>query len=265
MKLSVFSDTGGKSSICIPNLYTSEWQRMYHNCKMVSSNGDFLAYTDLRRMEWYIERGLAERVTDREFKLTFQHKSRGNDSYASEALPRQSICVVCGTGAFLERHHVVPHCFRRYFRPEYKHHNSHDVVPLCVSCHDDYERYANKEKDALRAAVTDIEEFKNTFSLLKAAKGLLSHKDSLPDAVKTKLWERLPASLGRSESALQSFVVEMESKRDQLSAWAGRIVSRDGEDAVSIFWRKHFLAHAKPQYLPEFWEADIENVLAKRI
>ena len=36
----------------------------------------------------------------------------------------------------LTRHHVVPHCYRRNFPQELKAYCSHDVLPLCHSCHE---------------------------------------------------------------------------------------------------------------------------------
>src|SRR5204863_7631260 len=45
------------------------------------------------------------------------------------------------------RHHVVPSFYRRHLPPTVKDHSHHDVVLLCLGCHEKYER----EADALKA------------------------------------------------------------------------------------------------------------------
>ena len=41
----------------------------YENCEMLSINGDFLAYTDLKRMNWYVDRDLANKIDDKKLEL----------------------------------------------------------------------------------------------------------------------------------------------------------------------------------------------------
>lgn len=230
---------------------------------MLSKQGEFLAYTDSKRMEWYTSRGLAEKTSEKEFQLTFEHHSRGNDSYPSETHPRDNLCVVCASSLFLERHHVVPYCFRRHFKTEYKSYNSYDVLPLCVSCHDKYERVAEAEKVILREAVTEIEELKRVRRLLKTAWGLRTKYTELPQEAIDRLWSRLPDDLHNDFEALDDFIASYEEVRAQLDDWAKRVVLRDGEDSITLFWRNHFVEKMNPQHLPVSWREDMNTIICK--
>lgn len=42
---------------------------------------------------------------------------------------------MCGQEGEYLRHSIVPHCYRQHFPPAMKSHLSHDVVLLCVGCH----------------------------------------------------------------------------------------------------------------------------------
>lgn len=48
---------------------------------------------------------------------------------------RDHRCVVCGDEEHYLRYRVVPSCYRRHFPVHLKSHRSHDVVLLCVPCH----------------------------------------------------------------------------------------------------------------------------------
>lgn len=44
-------------------------------------------------------------------------------------------CVVCGHQGEYLRHSIAPHCYRQHFPQAMKSHLSHDIVLLCVGCH----------------------------------------------------------------------------------------------------------------------------------
>lgn len=45
-------------------------------------------------------------------------------------------CVACGDDSHYLRYKVVPACYRRHFPVHLKSHRSHDIVLLCVDCHE---------------------------------------------------------------------------------------------------------------------------------
>lgn len=229
---------------------------------MISHTGETLAYVDRKRMEWYVGRNLASRISDREFKLNFEHAGRGV-SYDVELLPRASKCVVCGTEKNLERHHVVPYCFRRSFREKYKRHNGYDVLALCVSCHDTYERTAEAEKTILKNALIDKQKWNRVVESLRIAKALYERAEMLHPNALPKMWAKLPSHLHNNTAALAGFIEEQTRIREDMDCWADKVVADLGEERVTAFWRKHFLDNARPRHLPDAWLEQHQVILVK--
>ena len=71
-------------------------------------------------------------------RLTFAHRDddqhKGSAQFFSTA--RVNRCVTCGEGSHYLRWRVVPGCYRKALPVEMKSHRSHDVVLLCVGCHE---------------------------------------------------------------------------------------------------------------------------------
>lgn len=57
----------------------------------------------------------------------------GLDGFYSTS--RANRCVVCGCEEHYLRYRVVPACYRRCFPTHLKSHRSHDIVLLCLDCH----------------------------------------------------------------------------------------------------------------------------------
>ncbi|CAI9090265.1 OLC1v1025002C1 [Oldenlandia corymbosa var. corymbosa] len=112
---------------------------VYHNCRIYANDGRLLCYCDRKKLEWYINRGLAKLVEDDPpaIKLLFEPKGRpedeGNDFYIQS---KKNICVGCGEGNHYLRYRIIPSCYRMHFPEHLKSHRSHDIVLLCVDCHE---------------------------------------------------------------------------------------------------------------------------------
>ena len=127
-------------------LSLENWKVYHPNGKHMFTCGDSKAY-------WYLDRTddngipLAEKISEFEIRLTFEPKGDGysekDDFGKSDRLIR---CVVSGQEDNLQRHHIVPYCYRTYFPVEYKSKNHHDVVLITDKLHEEYEREANKLK-----------------------------------------------------------------------------------------------------------------------
>lgn len=113
--------------------------QVYENCRMLSRDGELLCFCDSRKLAWYVGRGLAARVSDDPptIRLLFEHRVGdqvgGADAFYSGS--RANRCVVCGEEQHYLRYRVVPVCYRRHFPSAMKSHRSHDVLLLCVDCH----------------------------------------------------------------------------------------------------------------------------------
>ena len=49
--------------------------------------------------------------------------------------PKTNICVVCGTDESSLRKYIVPHEYRKFFPDVMRDHQSHDVLLMCLGCH----------------------------------------------------------------------------------------------------------------------------------
>ena len=55
--------------------------------------------------------------------------------------PKSNICVVCGTDESSLRKYIVPHEYRKFFPDVMRDHQSHDVLLMCLNCHQQSNRY----------------------------------------------------------------------------------------------------------------------------
>lgn len=122
---------------------------VYHNCRIFANDGRLLCYCDRKKLEWYLSRDLAK-VVDEEppaIMLLFEPKGRpedeGNDFYIQS---KKNICVGCGEGNHYLRYRIIPSCYRIHFPEHLKSHRSHDIVLLCVDCHEAAHAAAEKYK-----------------------------------------------------------------------------------------------------------------------
>ena len=156
----------------------------------------------------YLRRDLAKLVDDDPpaIMLLFEPKGRpedeNNDFYIQS---KKNICVSCGEGNHYLRYRIIPSCYRIHFPEHLKSHRSHDIVLLCVDCHEvahaaaeKYKKqlagefgiplYVRKVVDSNQASIisgsSDSMRFDNSgvspLQLLTAAKALLRHGPEMP-------------------------------------------------------------------------------------
>lgn len=84
--------------------------------------------------------------------LCFEPKGRpedeDNDFYIQS---KKNICVSCGEGNHYLRYRIIPSCYRMHFPEHLKSHRSHDIVLLCVDCHEIAHAAAEKYKKQIAA------------------------------------------------------------------------------------------------------------------
>jgi exonuclease 3'-5' domain-containing protein 2 len=244
-------------------------KQLYDNILAITPEGDPLCRCNQKKANWYIQRDLAEVVSENPTIIRLKFKPKGvghigDDFYLAE---RVNVCVVCGTDEEQTRHHIVPYCFRRYFPEKVKQHNSHDIVPLCVKCHDEYEKQADKLKVALghkygvkygENVVLDPLKVR----VRRHATALMVYRDRIP-----------PARLGLLMASVKDYYGEDEITDKDINAAANLdptikdngdkkkygelIVSRvkDLEEFVKM-WRKHFLTSMSPKHMPSHWTVE---------
>ncbi|XP_021676440.2 protein RRP6-like 3 isoform X2 [Hevea brasiliensis] len=122
---------------------------VYHNCRIYANDGRLLCYCDQRKLEWYLRRELAKLIDANPpaIMLLFEPKGRpedeDNDFYIQS---KKNICVSCGEGSHYLRYRIIPSCYRMHFPEHLKSHRSHDIVLLCVDCHEVAHAAAEKHK-----------------------------------------------------------------------------------------------------------------------
>lgn len=126
----------------------------------------------------YLRRELAELVDDDPpaIKILFEPKGRpedeGNDFYIQS---KKNICVGCGEGNHYLRYRIIPSCYRIHFPEHLKSHRSHDIVLLCVDCHEVAHAAAEKHKRDLAAEfgiplfVRRVVDTKEAFDLVESS------------------------------------------------------------------------------------------------
>lgn len=240
---------------------------LYGNC--VVKAGDLTMFRcDQDRMNWYLSMGLAELVSADPpiLQLKFKPKGPGHsgDPYFLQEFKNR--CVVCGVETGLTHHHILPYCYRRHF-PRASYENGrwfYDVLLLCMGCHDTYEQRA-KELKAMIAHEHGVAPWgatnlnRDEVVIMKAAITLHRHGPLLPREKLDRFEAIVKTYLGKKELAPEDAENVFTIIRDGIinTSAAEIIVGRLQDlDAFAIRWRRHFLRHMKPAYLPNLWDPE---------
>ena len=228
---------------------------VYDGCTILDPSGNLLTWCDKKKAKWYLRKGRATLIKEEEGRLTikldFQPKGPGVVGNPFYTQPKENKCVVCGALDNLTRHHVVPHCYRRNFPQELKAYCSHDVLPLCHSCHEEYEVHAEKfKKQLFDEANIDTKEVDREAYLSSSAALLLNKSIDIPTHKRESHLSTIKRYLGRkhiTESDLASLIKDRPNSYDLLMS---RVSDFEG---FAKKWRSHFLRYAQPKYLPPYW------------
>lgn len=238
---------------------------------MLAPDGEFLCYNSEDRIQWYLDRDLAELVQEanpRTIRLNFEPKGRSGSDDPFYSTRRENKCVVCGTDKDLTIHHVIPHCFRKFLPEKYKEHSSHDCLALCRSCHDDYEIEAAELKKSLARqyncidyafAWDDEDDFRSYADAVKSAIALIEHGDKIPAERKKQLTKMVAPFLGNDFTYrdLEKFthVNSMKNSKGKRMNFAEKVVAQLKDvDEFCIMWRNHFIEKSNPKHMPENWD-----------
>jgi exonuclease 3'-5' domain-containing protein 2 len=240
---------------------------LYGNCIIEAPDGQALCRTNQKKIQWYIDRNLGHLVNNEPLTLRLFREPTGRRGaeHPFTTSYKKNVCVVCGTDEEITRHHVVPKCFRRHFPVERKQHALHDVLILCINCHNRYEEHASKKKQKMADAAgvpsngigfrTD-----NNYNIIRnAAHALMEFWDRIPEIRRECLLDVLREHYGRREiskediaNARQVMLIDPDYKS------FGQYVVEHLED-LDIFikdWRRHFVDTMNPKHLPSHWSVD---------
>jgi len=269
------------------NLNAENWE-VYH------PNGTHMFTCGEKKANWYLDRELAKRTADGKIMLTFEPKGNGfetNEVFGKSV--REAICVVTGVDDGLQRHHIVPYCYRTYFPEQYKSKNHHDVVLINHERHSEYEQEATKYKDVI-AEMFDVKtitesNMEYTFKLREIGRdnaillntihsifktyGKISHALKLEKLNTISVATGIPYETICSYNYIQLYKMYLLLRDEHLKEQSDfksanrikydhgyHVVQKlDTEEKIMSFvklWRNHFIETTNPQFMPTGWSVD---------
>lgn len=244
-------------------------RKIYGNWTVLSINGDEIFKCLEERAKWYLNRNLAEIVSENTIQLNFEVKKEGNKGDAYYLSSKKNMCVKCGTEDLeeLTKHHVVPHMYRKFMPIHIKSRSSFDILPICFEHHDEYERFADALKQELADkyeaplnAVVLSDEEQAKIKALKSIRVLQNHGDKIPTDKKEELTSSVKQFLGKeeiTEEDINALTKDLEnissSKEGKTHAQIVIEKVNDLQEFVEM-WRMHFLKHVEPKFMPEHWD-----------
>lgn len=262
---------------------------LYTNAAMLAPDGQLLCMLDVRKAQWYLDKGLATLEEDGDgskgsrmaIRLTFEPAARESGAdwefYTTEKVNQ---CAVCGSGPPFARKHIVPTEYRRCFPKAHKYHKSHDVLLCCLPCH----RHSNLADEALRRQLAAeftaplgtranfaFKKDERTVSAVRAAKALRLSGEKIPEARRCHLeklvldyfsgGERAPPPLAECVQLLKEESPVTTIRNENFVAHGEAVVTAllAEEGGIKKFerrWRQHFVDAMRPRFLPAGWSVN---------
>lgn len=240
---------------------------LYGNYRIQGPDGNEMFHCNNQKALWYLNRDLVEIVSQDPpiLRLKFIPNGPGHTDDVYYLTSKVNQCVVCGCQTGLNRHHVVPSLYRKHLPLYIKDHSYHDVLLLCLPCHEKYEESANvlkkeiAEELGIKLDFAGGELYDPTIGpIVKSAVALLRHGDKIPEPRREYLLDFVRNWCGKKEITKED--LEAASK---LNAWHKNEEYIDhGQQVVAAIqdlqafverWREHFVNEMQPRYLPKFW------------
>jgi len=241
--------------------------KIYGNYVVLSPEGEFMFRSTHKRAKWYLDRGLADLVSETPPAIKFNFKPKGGGHvgdlyYLTE---KKNKCVVCGEEdlGVLTRHHIVPIDYRKFLPETVKARNSHDIVAICRDCHDVYEqKYALELRMELalryNAPVLPKETQYPELIAIGLAFCLVNYGHKIPANNIKEMRGRMRDVLGVKRIS-QKMIDELSKKdlkeeRKKYPTHAEIVVSKlENIQEFVEMWRLHFVKTMQPKFMPKHW------------
>ncbi|OWF38322.1 Exonuclease 3'-5' domain-containing protein 2 [Mizuhopecten yessoensis] len=253
--------------------YVTRQRPLYDNCCLIAPDGELLCSCDVRKAAWYLERGLADKVSDEPLtvKLRFEPAGRPTDDYY--LLDKDNICVVCGVDESFIRKCVIPREYRKYLPHQLKEHSSHDVLLMCVPCHmqSTQHDYVIRQQlaEECNAPIDNgsgikLHHDEDLRKIKSAAKALLKCRETIPAERRAAL-ENIVKTFYETEEITEELLNEaVNIDHKILNKWykphGKRVVTymkrHGGLFNFEKRWRRHFLNCMKPKFMPKNWSVN---------
>lgn len=244
-------------------------KQIYGNCKVLHPNGTLMFLCLPKRVYWYLDRDLAEIVSEDPLtiRLTFEPNGGGHIDDEYHLGEKRNACVVCNCDdlEYLTKHHIIPREYRKWFPLELKSRSSHDVVVMCSICHSNYEhQFADKLKAELEKEVginnnnTMRQDQQKTLTVYNYAK-LMMDADrvlKIPEG-RIDYFLKEMKRIFKTDNPAEIYELPVHQMiRDELDTVAKTII--EGKDLKEFIkmWRNHFIESMDPPYMPNGWSID---------
>lgn len=245
---------------------------------MQAPDGQPLCAIERKKAEWYITRSLGVVVTDEPYtvRLSFEPSGRAVGECGKFYLTvKDNLCVVCGKTESLIRKNVVPREYRKCFPDVMKSHASHDIVLLCLNCHQKSNIYDHMLRLKLERLCNaplhkelDNEKVDKEKKIQKIVKALCMPNSLIPED-RIKDLEKQLLSFYPNQKIIDLAFLDWVRNTSTSTKNQGLEFSGHGEIVVDYYktngeglivlermWRLHFLEFMKPLFMPELWDVD---------
>ena len=178
---------------------------IYENSMILAPDGEILCKWDKKKINWYLERNLATKISDDPLtiKLKFEPSGRGVTAFDGEKFDdefyveyRINQWVVCGREENYLRFQIVPSEYRVYFPEKYKAHRSHDVLlvwfdwnEIAIKKQSDLKTLLSKEYNVPRKLLNEDAQYKEDVNFFhRKARAVIRGKDKIPDERLRSMW-----------------------------------------------------------------------------
>jgi hypothetical protein len=240
--------------------------------QIYSKDDILIGFCDYKRYQWYIKKGLATILNQNEhtisIKLNFVHKQYDNEK---TLIYRKTECHCCGSKKNLQKFHVLPSHYKKYYPDEKKRYNISDILLICKLCSPNAYHFMNKFQDKLYKLLSvNPNEFIDTtkkniklyalslyrkkekddkyFDMMTKLKHLLSIEDK-QDLTKKELeyYKSLDCSKEKDGcNSISEYVVKKFSMNNKL-------------DYLTNKWKESFILCIEPKYLPSDFITSLIN------
>lgn len=239
---------------------------IYDNCRVLTLEDTLHGFTSHKRAKQLVKSNRATIVQEYplSIQLNFEPPERQEDPFYLQLL--ENICVGCGTEDQLSRHHVVPKCYQTHFPVEMKRHLSHDILPMCIECHDEYETYATQLKKEIEheyetpVLETDVIRDLRLPRLISHSNALQNCRDQIPPERIQELERTVMDYLGKrtltdEDIRITSEITLAAQPGYHVQNGQGVVAQLDDQGIKDLIrlWREHFIAKVKPKYMPKYW------------
>ena len=249
-----------KSEIKVNNKQVNCDREGYGNYCFQNQEGQNMFLANSKKVLWYLNRNLVDIVSVDPPIVRFKFVPNGRTDDEYYLSPKENQCVVCGSKEHFTKHHVVPYCFRKFMSEEIKGHTCHDVLMLCVDCHEEYEVYAAELKLELSVKHgvnlnTQPKPNSHLVKLAKQANLLLVDDVKIPQSRKDQIRELISLHLGRSVETAD--LIEISNNFRTLNGeenyYGLKVLEHWDIQEFIEMWRNHFLNKMEPEFMPELW------------